>query len=135
MRCRRLTAFSSQPSCWSPALSRIAALVRGSMKSAAGWDPSTVPTSVSAGGPRVAELSAKEQASETVDASGNVIKIAKKLTDAEKKKLKKEKLKRKADKEKRRKKGETVSDDEDDDEDSEEEKAAAAKAAAAKPPK
>ena len=81
------------------------------------------------------KLSAKEQASETVDASGNVIKIAKKLTDAEKKKLKKEKLKRKADKEKRRKKGETVSDDEDDDEDSEEEKAAAAKAAAAKPPK
>jgi elongation factor 3 len=42
------------------------------------------------------KLSAKEQADETVDAAGNVIKVAKKLTEAEKKKLKKEIVKRNA---------------------------------------
>ena len=66
------------------------------------------------------KLSAKEQAEETVDAAGNVIKIAKKLTEAEKKKIKKEKAKKRADKEKRRKRGEDVSEDEDDDDDEEE---------------
>jgi elongation factor 3 len=68
------------------------------------------------------KLSAKEQAEETVDAAGNVIKIAKKLTEAEKKKLKKETAKKRADKEKRRKRGEDVSEDEDDDDDEEEAK-------------
>lgn len=53
----------------------------------------------------------EEEKDEVVDAAGNVIKVQKKLTDAEKKKIAKEKAKRRKEKEKARKRGEQVSSD------------------------
>ncbi len=53
----------------------------------------------------------KLQADEVVDAAGNVVKVVKQLTDAEKKKIAKEKAKRRKIKEKARSRGENVSSD------------------------
>ena len=51
---------------------------------------------------------------EVIDAAGNVVKVKKTLTEAEKKRAEKDKIKKRKDKEKRRKRGEVVSSDSED---------------------
>jgi elongation factor 3 len=61
-----------------------------------------------------AKLTKGDQAEETVDAAGNIIKVAKQLNDAEKRRAEKEKIKRRKEKAKARKRGEVVSSDSED---------------------